>query len=124
MVLSEVEAKKIVLNYFNDKNPEMTRYCTYAINDKQTYETSFGWVFDVDTKEYFETGEQKYKLLGMGPVVVEKQDQSIHILSVRYNREVEVNIYRIERLKFLPVWLRVIVSIIYTLAMWIYHRGL
>lgn len=121
MSLTRTQARRIVLDYFNH-DVEDARNFTYALVDEHTLETSYGWIFDLSTKEYLETGDVNYHLIGINSVVVEKNNQSINILGTQYSREIEVKIYEIERLTFLPTFLRVIAVSCYVIIVHLYSK--
>ena len=47
--------------------------------DDQTLEEDFGWVFFYTSKLFVETGDYKFSLAGNAPVIVDREDGSIHI---------------------------------------------
>lgn len=72
------EAKKIVEDYVNkDYHYEEDRL---VIVDKHTTEKEYGWVFFYDSLKYLETGNNRYLIAGNAPIIVEKNDGSIHVL--------------------------------------------
>jgi hypothetical protein len=51
-----------------------------VIGDDYTQEKSYGWVFFYQSKRYIETGDPSTMLAGNGPVVVLRDDGSVHLL--------------------------------------------
>jgi hypothetical protein len=69
------QAHTIALAYLNaERNDEIV-----LIPSKER-EYPFGWVFFGASKKYIQTGEFRYQIPGMGPLVVE-HDGSVHPLS-------------------------------------------
>ena len=48
------------------------------IIEEATIEVAFGWVFSYNTKEYLDTGNIMYALAGNAPLILDRQDGSIH----------------------------------------------
>ena len=48
------------------------------IIEEDTVEYEFGWVFFYNSKEYLDTGNTIYALAGNAPLIVDKQDGSVH----------------------------------------------
>ena len=65
-----------------------------VILDEETIEKDYGWVFFYTSRRYLETGEFRYMLAGNAPIIVEKEDGSLHELGTalpfqEYVREYE-----------------------------------
>jgi len=43
-----------------------------------TIERPFGWVFCYNSKKYLETGDDRHALLGNAPLIVDREDGSVH----------------------------------------------
>jgi hypothetical protein len=43
-----------------------------AINDSKTIEKPYGWIFFYNSKKFIESGDNRYRLAGNGPLVVDK----------------------------------------------------
>lgn len=113
MKLEKEDAVKLVLNHFDD---------THLIYDEDTIETDYGWIFHVNSKEYRRTGDIGDRYLGIGPVIVEKHDGSIHILGTRFDRETTIKMYEVERRKNLPTWIKVVIFNLYIIKIWYRRR--
>lgn len=46
---------------------------TAVLNDAETLESAFGWLFYYESPEFLQTGEAKSKLIGNAPLVVERE---------------------------------------------------
>jgi hypothetical protein len=51
----------------------------FVIVDSHTIEKPDGWVFFYNTKRFVETGIDRYRLAGNGPVIVNKYDGTVQI---------------------------------------------
>ena len=49
----------------------------WVVDDGETIEKPFGWVFFYDTKRCLDTGEFRFGLVGNGPVMVNKYDGTV-----------------------------------------------
>lgn len=49
-----------------------------VIIPEATLEREYGWVFFYDSRRHVETDDFRYALAGNGPVLVEKDDGSVH----------------------------------------------
>lgn len=49
------------------------------IDERKTIEKMFGWIFSYNTRQFIDLGDHKYKLVGSGPVIVNKYDHAIHL---------------------------------------------
>jgi hypothetical protein len=45
--------------------------------DKSTIEKPFGWVFFFNTKKFLDTGNSDYRIVGDGPIIVNKSTGEI-----------------------------------------------
>ena len=43
-----------------------------VVDDRNTIERPFGWVFYYNSRKFIETGSDRYRLLGPGPVIVDR----------------------------------------------------
>jgi hypothetical protein len=68
--LVEAELKRL-----NQGNPDVE----LAIMDDATLERDFGWVFFWSSREFVETGDIQYGLLGNAPLIVDKEDGTLHV---------------------------------------------
>jgi hypothetical protein len=63
-----------------NKNFDSTSTGGLVVLDELTIERPYGWVFFVNTRRYAETKDRRFGVLGNGPVIFRKADQSIHKL--------------------------------------------
>ena len=75
-MLTEHEAKKIVLEYLNSITPP-----EIVLIEEKTIERPHGWIFFYQTKEYFETAKCQCWLMAYAPAYVEKANATITILN-------------------------------------------
>jgi Immunity protein 35 len=57
-------------------------------------EHDFGWVFFHSTKEYLETNDFNFALAGNSPVIVDRNDGSIHVTGTAFPIEYYIAEYR------------------------------
>jgi hypothetical protein len=70
------EARDIANEYVSKLESEAGK--SLRIVDEQTIEKSFGWVFFYNSKDYLETGDFRSMLVGNAPLIVDKNDGSLH----------------------------------------------
>ena len=68
-----------------------------VIMDEKTIEKNWGWIFFYQGKRWIETKDRRYKILGLYPIVIEKNDGSLHFLDVRGSLEECVREYEKRR---------------------------
>lgn len=51
---------------------------TPVIVDDQTIETEFGWIFFYQSREYLLTDDFSFCLVGNAPIIVDREDGSLH----------------------------------------------
>ena len=84
-----------------DKSSARERALTYIRNhyngtltpeiiDDQTIEKDYGWVFFSQTREYLATKNFRFSLLGNGPIIVDKQDGAVYLLTTAVSAEKSV----------------------------------
>jgi immunity protein 35 of polymorphic toxin system len=47
--------------------------------EKETLERPFGWVFFYNSKRFVDTHDDRYALIGNGPLIVDRLDGSVHL---------------------------------------------
>lgn len=97
MIETLEEAKRIVLDYFNPDEMMEAVGDEWVIVDADTVQTSWGWMFHVDSRVYQETGNPSHCVTGGGPVVLEKSDGSLHFLGPGGSRRVALKEYEAQR---------------------------
>jgi Immunity protein 35 len=74
------EAKLIVLQEL--EKMENAQYpddkFTLQLMEEETIEKDFGWVFFYNSKEFLEDHNLSYQLAGNSPIIVDRQDGSVH----------------------------------------------
>jgi Immunity protein 35 len=72
------QAKTIAEEYVN------RGYCVegdrLVVVDRETIEKEYGWIFFYDSLRYLESGDDSYLIAGNAPLIVEKDDGSVHVL--------------------------------------------
>ena len=76
-VLNKAIARQLALSYIQEN---YSGTLTVEIIDDQTIEKDYGWIFFFQSREYLDTRNFRFSLLGNGPLIVE-QDGSVHILT-------------------------------------------
>ena len=66
-----------------------------VILDDQTIEGEFGWVFFYQSRVYLESGDVSYALAGNAPILVSRQDGSLHVTGT--SQPIEAYIENFER---------------------------
>jgi len=78
-VLTKLDAEKIAKEKFAawEKSNQLTKdsKIVYVIVPEHTIEEPWGWVFFYQSKKYIETMDERYLLLGNGPLFISKQGQ-------------------------------------------------
>ena len=68
-----------------------------AVVESETEEHDFGWVFYWTSREYLETGEIRYALGGNAPLIVDRNNGSIHVTGTARLTSEYVDEYRKKR---------------------------
>jgi len=90
-------AKQLVTEYINSNyNVPGDRL---VVLDAHTIEKEYGWVFFYDSLKYLETGDCSYLIAGNSPIIVEKQDGSLHTLGTALSPEESIKEYEAKREK-------------------------
>lgn len=74
-MLTRAEAVQVVNDKLKQKS--VTVGHELVLLEKETKETSFGWVFFYDSKKFIETGNMEFAIAGNGPVIVNKNNGEI-----------------------------------------------
>ncbi len=59
-----------------------------VINQEQTREYDFGWVFMYNSRRYLEQGERKRAMVGNVPFIVDRRDGSIHLTRTNWREAI------------------------------------
>jgi hypothetical protein len=89
-MLTKREALEAVSKALDPMNP---RSIPLVVLDEQTIERPFGWVFFYQSKKFVETGEFGDRLLGNGPVIVNRLDGSIEFCPTYQRHEKSIEEY-------------------------------
>jgi hypothetical protein len=73
--------KKEALEIAKKSVAQLREGTDFAIQESDTVEKPFGWVFFYNTKKFIETGDPKYIRPGNGPLVVERLGGNTTFLS-------------------------------------------
>ena len=74
VLLDRKAAEELVLKHLNEFKPECRRDTVIT----QVIEKPFGWVIYYGSKEYAETGDDKYATVGAYPILVDRRDATLH----------------------------------------------
>jgi hypothetical protein len=80
-MIDKVVARNIVAREIERIQQGMRRYSDgleLAIIDDHTIERDFGWVFFYVDKRFIQTGNPRYMLFGNAPIIVNRNDGSLH----------------------------------------------
>lgn len=50
-------------------------------------ERDYGWIFFLQSRQFLETQDDHYYLYGCGPIIVDKEDGSLHRLTVAWKAD-------------------------------------
>jgi hypothetical protein len=91
------KAKKIAEDYVN--RGYVVSGDRLVIVDEDTIEKEYGWIFFYDSLRYLETEDHDYMVAGNVPVIVEKNDGSVHVLDAIPSIEKGMAQYEAQRQK-------------------------
>lgn len=85
-MIDQATARRIAAEYIQEGKPQLSGSLegklapsfTPVIVDSATLEREFGWVFFYDSEEHQTTGDFRSALLGNAPIIVDREDGSIH----------------------------------------------
>jgi hypothetical protein len=72
-VIDKATARQLVSDYLKTRG-----YIEWVILDEHTLEKEDSWVFSITTRKHFETGDDRYTPLGIGPYIVNKSNGSVY----------------------------------------------
>ena len=67
-----------------------------TIDDRDTIERPFGWVFFYNSRKFIETGLERYLILGPGPVIVDRNSGAIKFFGSETSDEEAIEEYERE----------------------------
>jgi hypothetical protein len=110
-VIDKETAKRLILEALGTPEPLLAEVGdTYAVRESDAFETTYGWVFYCNSRSFLETGSRRYFVRGLGYVVVEKSDGSVHFLGTIYSLTTKLKIYEAKRK---PSWIRRLIAKVY-----------
>ena len=65
-----------------------------SLLEEQTLEMDFGWVFFYMSKLYPDTGDFKYAVAGNAPMIVDREDGSLHLTGTAHPVDYNVEEFR------------------------------
>lgn len=90
-MITLADATQLIHEIINEKNANTDKY-TLMISKVETYD--FGWIFYYTSKEYHETKNIRYMLLGNSPFLVDKEDGAIHKTGTARSIDYYIDKYR------------------------------
>ncbi len=87
-------ARAIALAEVNKPNPHRAEPLECVIEDQYTREEDFGWVFFYQSREYVETQVFSARLAGNGPIIITREDGSIHRFGSAHRPEQYISEFR------------------------------
>jgi hypothetical protein len=84
VMIDKETAKQLVVNRINIPASRLSTQDEMIVLDDCTIEKEFGWVFFWDSKLHQQTGDFKHTLAGNAPIIVNKNDDSLHITGTAY----------------------------------------
>jgi hypothetical protein len=77
-----VTAKKLFSDYLQTLEIQVGE--PLAVLDENTIEGKFGWVFFYNSVEFIESGRFSSRLTGNAPIIVDREDGSIHVTGTAF----------------------------------------
>ncbi len=96
VMIDRTEARRIVADHLGEGDLSQEGF-TPVILDEETLERTFGWVFFYQSQEYLTTGDFRLMLGGNAPLIVDREDGSLHVTGTA--EPVENYVARYERAK-------------------------
>jgi hypothetical protein len=103
-MIALMEAEKIVAERLSMMEREMHEFGAALPKSKnnpslhivvtETIEYDFGWVFTYNTREYAETGDVRFSLVGNAPFIVDKNDGGLYMTGTAHRLEHYIEQYR------------------------------
>jgi len=70
------------------------------IRDENTIEKEYGWIFIAESRKYLETKDYRYLLVGIGPILVEKENGQVIRFGTKYPSDYYIEQYERERIQY------------------------
>jgi hypothetical protein len=91
-MITRDEAEQIV-RYFLAHEFSATGDVELVINDSSTVERSYGWVFIPTAARYLQTGDPSDQFIGVGPLLVQREDGRLSEFSSLYSADMVLEKY-------------------------------
>jgi hypothetical protein len=69
----------------------------FVLFEDKTQELDFGWVFFYSTRQHVETGDPRHAVPGNAPIIVDRQDGSLHPTGTAKGTQYYIDEYRKQR---------------------------
>jgi hypothetical protein len=92
-MIDEQTASEIARRHLADEFPSVE----VVIDEAETLEADWCWVFFYNSRAFYETGELRESLVGNGPLLVDKQTGALHVAGTAHTVEYYLDEYRGQR---------------------------
>lgn len=82
---------KIVQNYLDKVELDDSDSC--QIVEGKTIIKPYGWIFFYNSRLFLETGDALYALAGNAPLIIDKEDGSLHVTGTAYPLEYYIAVF-------------------------------
>jgi hypothetical protein len=103
-MVDRTTAEKLVIEFVNSEFDTAKNQDENVIISDLTIEKDYGWIFFYNSRRYLETQDVRYALFGNAPIIVEKENGSLHFTGTA--EEIDYYIKRYERQRRWRKWLR------------------
>ena len=103
-MIDRIAAERIVTEFINPQSNGGLVQDEKVILAELTLEKAYGWVFFYNSRRYVETQDVRYTLYGNAPIIVEKENGSLHFTGTA--EEIDYYINKYERQRRWRKWLR------------------
>src|SRR5687767_12345676 len=90
-MIEKTEAVGVVLAHLDCLSKEGDVQLVLKLD--KTIEKGFGWVFFYNSKQFIESGDFSDRLIGTSPIIVDRQDGSLHETGTAFPIEVYMSRY-------------------------------
>ena len=77
-MIDKEHAKSIASDYLQTQSLKRNDNLVFVLLTDKTKESEFGWVFVYDSEQHIKTNDPRFALAGGGPILIDKQDGSLH----------------------------------------------
>ncbi len=106
-MLNRETAKLLVTEYINTYKYKPDN--SLVVMDEHTITKEYGWVFFYNSRKFLDTGDLNEAVYGNAPIIVDKEDGSLHVTGTAENTEVYIKRFETRRrnpLRRFLKWLR------------------